>query len=80
MERKTAVARCAECGEVLSEGDAAYSLLGETICPTCVKHSFIICGGESTRNFPTEDFPETELEKIYNIIQCKKTREGGDER
>ena len=41
MERKTAVARCAECGEVLSEGDAAYSLLGKTICTTCVKHGFI---------------------------------------
>lgn len=74
MERKTAVARCAECGEVLSEGDAAYSLLGKTICTTCVKHGFIICGGESTGNL----LPE-ELERIYNIIR-QKTREGGVER
>lgn len=75
MERKTAVARCAECGEVLSEGDAAYSLLGKTICTTCVKHGFIICGGESTRDL----LPE-ELEKIYNIIHHEKTRMGGVER
>ena len=75
MERKTAVARCAECGEVLSEGDAAYSLLGKTICTTCVKHGFIICGGESTGDL----LPE-ELERIYNIIHHEKTREGGVER
>ena len=75
MKRKTAVARCAECGEVLSEGDAAYSLLGKTICTTCVKHGFIICGGESDRVLPFE-----ELERIYNIIHHEKTREGGVER
>ena len=74
MERKTAVARCAECGEVLSEGDAAYSLLGKTICTTCVKHGFLICGGESVGILPFE-----ELERIYNIIH-QKTREGEDER
>ena len=75
MKRKTAVARCAECGEVLSEGDAAYSLLGKTICTTCVKHGFIICGGEIDRVLPFE-----ELEKIYNIIHHEKTRMGGVER
>lgn len=74
MERKRIAARCAECGEKLAEGDAAYSLLGETICPTCVKHGFIICGGESTRDL----LPE-ELERIYNIIR-QKTRKGGVER
>lgn len=74
MERKRIAARCAECGEVLAEGDAAYSLLGKTICTTCVKHGFIICGGESIRDFTPE-----ELEKIYNIIH-QKTRKGGVER
>lgn len=80
MKRKTSVARCAECGEVLAEGDAAYSLLGKIICTTCVKHSFIICGGESTRNITEADFTGAEYEKIYNIIHGKRTREGGDER
>ena len=73
MERKRIAARCAECGEKLTEGDAAYSLLGETICPTCVKQGFIICGGESFSTLPFD-----ELEKIYNIIHTEKKRGGGD--
>ena len=73
MERKTAVAKCAECGEELSEGDAAYSLLGKTICTTCVKHGFLICGGESVGILPFE-----ELERIYNIKIAGKKRRGGD--
>lgn len=74
MERKRIAGRCAECGEKLTEGDVAYSLLGKTVCPTCVKHGFMICGGESTR-----DFTPDEIERIYNVIS-QKTRKGGVER
>ncbi len=37
MRRKHLFAKCRECGEHLYEGDTAYIIDGNCLCPACVK-------------------------------------------
>lgn len=60
---KRAVSRCFECGELLYEGDTAYTVLGKVLCPGCVMDGEHICG-----RCLEYDADMDALAKDYNII------------
>lgn len=47
------IAKCHQCGEVLSDGDTAYLLDDSYYCPGCVEEALVVCRPHNYYDYET---------------------------